>query len=183
MMTPESIAAVITRQLALMRRICTDEGVPLRHVRLHGALNQFAATDPDVAGAVADCVAAHMAETDADIVLVGPAESQLLSAGRRIGLRVASEVFADRVYEPDGSLRGRSLPGALIDDFAHCLDQALSLAQSGFVRAHDGTRLYLDAQTLCLDPHAPRAAARARYLRRELMRAGVACAGYSTARS
>jgi 5-oxoprolinase (ATP-hydrolysing) subunit A len=182
-MTPESIAAVITRQLALMQRICTDEDVPLRHVRLHGALNLFAATDPDVAGAVAECVAAHAAETGADIVLAGPAESHLISAGRRNGVRVAGEVFADRVYEPDGSLRGRSLPGALIDDFARCLDQALSLAQAGFVRAHDGSRLYLDAQTICIEPHAPRAVARAQYLRRELQRAGVDCLGYSTLRS
>lgn len=170
----ESLAAAVRRQTTAFRRICEDEGATLRFVRLRGALQAFASTDPDVAAAVA----AAVAECDASLTLVAPAESHLFLAARRAGLHAVGEIFVDRAYERDGTLRGRGIAGALIDDFDACLHRARELAQHHFIRTHDGSRLFVEATALALDPHAPRAAARARFLKRELPRAGVACGGF-----
>lgn len=171
---PESLASTVRAQVEAFGRLCAEEGAALRAIRMHGTLQAFASTDPDVASAVAQAVA----EIDPALVLVAPAESHLFLAARRAGLRAAGEMFVDRVYESDGTLRGRGLPGALLTDFDACLRQALDIVQQHCVRTRDGSRLFIEAHVLCLDAHAPQAAARARFLRRELARAGVDCAGY-----
>jgi len=171
---PESLAATVGAQVTAFRRLCDEEGAALRFVRMRGTLQAFAATDPDVADAVARAVAA----LDPTLVLVAPAESHLFLAARRAGLHAAGEMFVDRIYESDGTLRGRTLPGAQITDLEACLQQALSIAQQHYVRTYDGTRLFIEAHALCLDAHMPQTAARARFLRREMARAGVVCAGY-----
>jgi UPF0271 protein len=174
----ESLANAVRRQTSAFQRLCTEEGTALRFVRLRGTLQAFASTDPDVAAAVA----AAIAELDPSLALVAPAESHLFLAARRAGLHAVGEIHLDRAYENDGTLRGRGIAGALIDDFDACLGRAVELAQHHCIRAHDGTRLFVEATALALDPHAPRAAARARFLKRELPRAGVACGGITTDR-
>lgn len=173
----ESLAATVQRQASAFRRLCADEGATMRFVRLRGALQAFASTDPDVAAAIS----AAIVDFDPTLTLVAPAESRLFLAARRARLQVAGEVFVDRVYETDGTLRGRGIAGAFLDDFEASLNRAHELARHHCIRAHDGSRLFVEAAVLALDPHAPRAAARARFLKRELPRLGVACGGIGNA--
>lgn len=172
---PGSLATSVCRQVMEFRRLCNEENATLRFVRMRGTLQAFASTDPDVAVAIAESLAA----IDRTLTLVAPAESHLFRAARRAGLRASGEMFADRIYDADGTLRGRSMHGALIDDFDACLRQALSITQQHCVTTHNGTRIFIDADTICLDAHVPRAAARALFLRRGLTRAGVTCSGYA----
>ncbi|MBF8279690.1 MAG: hypothetical protein HW385_1122, partial [candidate division NC10 bacterium] len=79
----------------------------------------------------------------ADLVLVGLAGSALLEAGRDAGLRVAAEAFPDRAYEPDGTLRSRTLAGAVLTDSDAVAERALGMARDGLVIAVDGSRLKL----------------------------------------
>lgn len=142
---------------------------PVRHVKPHGALYNMAARDPVVAQAVAEAVRA----ADPSLVLVGLAGSGLLAAGRACGLRVASEVFADRGYRADGTLRPRNEPGAVITAPEQAVAQALSLAQRGRVRTDAGNEIELGAETICLHGDGANPVALARRLREALQAAGI----------
>ncbi|HEY8476809.1 MAG TPA: LamB/YcsF family protein, partial [Chloroflexota bacterium] len=144
-------------------------GVDLQHVKPHGALYNVAARDPRTALAIARAVARF----SKDLVLVGLAGSALVAAGREMGLPVAEEVFADRRYEPDGSLRSRRLPDAVLHDPQQAAAQALRLAQEGAVVASTGEVVRVRADTICLHGDTPGAVAIAQAVAAALRAAGV----------
>ena len=129
-----------------------------------------AAVDPAVAGAIARAVARY----DPRLILVGLASSPVMAqAAAGAGLPYAPEAFADRAYNPDGSLQARRIPGSLISDPQQAARQAVNIAQ-GFVIAHVGARVAIAAQTLCLHGDNPSAVANAQAVREALTAAGVA---------
>jgi UPF0271 protein len=168
-MAPAEIEALVLAQIGALAALARAEGLELRHVKAHGALYNDAAASPPVAEALAAGVAAFSRE----LVLVGLAGSAQIAAGQAAGLHVSREAFADRAYEPDGSLRRRGLPGALILDPAANLAQALSIISRGFAIAADGIQVPVWADTLCVHGDTPGAAARAAALRQGLAAAGV----------
>ena len=117
---------LVLYQIAAVAGVAAAEGVALQHVKPHGALYNMAARDADLADAVARATAA----IDRRLILFGPPNSELLRAGRQLGLRVAAEVFADRAYEPDGSLVSRRKSGAVISD-EDPPETRFSIARSG----------------------------------------------------
>jgi UPF0271 protein len=154
----EQVFAEVLYQVGALQALCRAEGVPLVHVKPHGALYNQAALDDALALAVARAVAA----ASADLVLVGLAGSAALRrAAAATGLRFAAEAFADRRYAPDGTLVPRSAPGAVLTDPAAVAAQAVALARAG------------TADTLCLHGDTPGAAENARAVRAALERAGI----------
>ena len=107
---PGEIADIVLYQFGALGAIAKAEGVKLRHVKPHGALYNMSVRRADVAEAIATAVASF----DDSLLLIGLPDSQLLAAGARLGLRVAAEGFADRSYEPDGTLTPRQLAGAVL---------------------------------------------------------------------
>jgi len=124
---------------------------PVTHVKPHGALYNEAAKDPQIAQAIADAI-------QPGPVLYGLKGSLMLDVFRKAGFRIAREVFADRAYQPDGSLRPRHLPGALITDPSEAAANALKLAE--------------DADTICLHSDTPGAVEIARAVRQTLEQNG-----------
>ncbi|MBA3851004.1 MAG: LamB/YcsF family protein [Chloroflexi bacterium] len=168
-MSPWELEASLLAQLGALWAIARDGGVPLTHVKPHGALYNRAAVDQDLATSVAGAVARFPGR----LTLVGLAGSALVLAGLAAGLPVADEAFADRAYEPDGSLRPRSLPGAVHTDPAVAAAQAVSIARDGRVRSHDGSMLDIRADTICIHGDTPGAAAMAQAVRQALAAAGI----------
>jgi UPF0271 protein len=168
-MTPDELRASLLFQLGALAAFARDAGVKLRHVKPHGALYNRCVRDEALAATVAQTVC----DFDARLVLVGLAGSVLLEAGRARGLPVAAEAFADRAYEPDGSLRSRRLPDAVIDTAEAAAEQALSIVTLGRVVAHDGTTVELRADTICIHGDTPNAADYARQVRTALQQAGA----------
>jgi UPF0271 protein len=166
---PHDAAALVAEQIQALERIAGDCGVSLHHVKLHGALYNQAARDAALAGSIAAAVWA----VDAELIFFCPAGSELLGAARAEGLQVASEVFADRSYQPDGSLTPRRRPGALIKDGAAAVSQVLRMVREGRVRATDGTDIAIAADTVCLHGDGPDPVAFARSLRLGLGAAGI----------
>lgn len=154
---PAEIARHVHAQVLVLARIVEAEGGFLRHVKPHGALYHQAATDAATAAAIAHGVAAW----GRDLVLVGFAGSTMLAVWAGLGFRVAAEGFADRVYEPDGSLRPRTRSRALLVEPRQAADQALRMALGGQVR------------TLCVHADTPGAGAILEAVRDRLERAGV----------
>jgi UPF0271 protein len=165
---PDELEASVAEQIATVAAAARAAGVLLRHIKPHGALYNAAAVDP----VLADVVARAVVRADPSLALVGLAGSALLDAGRAAGLRVRAEAFPDRAYEPDGSLRSRALPGALVVDSAVVAARAVAMAVDGVVEAVDGTLVPLVADTLCLHGDTPGAVDHARSVRTALAAAG-----------
>ena len=168
-MAPDELEASIVHQVGGLLAFCRDAGVQLRHVKAHGALYNRAARDPVVAESIAKAVK----RISPSLVLVGLAGSELVRAGRAAGLRVAEEAFADRAYESDGSLRSRRLPGAVLHDSDAAARQALTIVAEGSVTSHDGVRVSLRADTLCIHGDTTGAVEIAKAVRSALSAAGV----------
>ena len=157
-------------QVGALSAFARAAGSRLRHVKAHGALYNMAARDPRLAEAIAGAVR----DFDPELVLVGLSGSELIKAGQAAGLACASEVFADRGYEPDGSLTPRGLPGAMIEDEDQAVARVLRMVLEGRVAGRDGADLAIRADTVCIHGDQPKALAFARRLREALERAGVA---------
>jgi 5-oxoprolinase (ATP-hydrolysing) subunit A len=167
--TPREAEDFVLYQIAAVAGVAAAERVPLQHVKPHGALFNMAARDAALAEAIARATAAF----DRRLMLFGLAKSALLDAGRAAGLRVAAEVFADRAYEPDGTLVPRSRPGAVLHDPAEVVGRAVRLITERAVVACDGSVLALDADTICLHGDTSGAETLARRVRAALEAAGV----------
>ena len=163
------LAGTVAEQVAALLEVAVRCGARLSHVKPHGALYNAAAKDPDLARAVAEGVA----RVAPGVVLVGLAGSEMLETFAGAGFRVAGEAFADRGYEPEGSLTPRGRPGALKETPEEAARQALSIALDGEVVGAGGARVPLHAQTICLHSDTPGAPAFARAIAERLQAAGV----------
>lgn len=168
-MAPDELEASLVYQVGAVAAFAADAGVPLRHVKPHGALYNAAARDPSLAASVARAVR----RVSPSLVLVGLAGSSLPTAAGEAGLRSAAEAFADRAYEADGSLRSRRLPGAVHDDPAIVAAQAVSIVRDRRVSAFDGSTVAVEADTICIHGDSPGAVEFARAVRAALAAAGV----------
>jgi UPF0271 protein len=163
--------AMTLYQIGALAAVARAAGAQLHHVKPHGALYNMAARDP----ALADAIAGAVRDFDGALILVGLAGSELTRAGEASGLVVAHEAFADRRYEPDGSLMARSKAGAVIDDVDAAVAQAVAIATRGEAETANGT-LRVRADTICVHGDRPDAATFARRLRTALEAAGLAVA-------
>ncbi len=175
--TPEEIEDDVVYQVGALLGCCRAEGVPLVHVKPHGALDNAAATDPAVARAIVAAVRA----VDPSLWLVCLAGSVLAREGRAAGLRCVEEAFADRGYARDGTLLPRGAPGALVTDPAAVAERVSRLAREGIVRAADGTELEVAARTVCVHGDTPGAVDVARAIRARLDRDGVVVRSFAAA--
>lgn len=171
-MHADAIEKLVLYQIAALDGFMRSRGAELTHVKPHGALYHRGAEFPDVARAIAEGVRRFRT----NLLLVGPAGSMLLEAGRDAGLPVAAEAFADRKYLPDGSLVPRGAEGAVLTDPEEAANQALLLSREGVAIASDGSRVRVRADTICLHGDTPGAARIARRVRERLEEAGVAIA-------
>lgn len=165
----DAVHTLVQPQIARLAAACDAAGTRLRHVKPHGALYNLAARDAAIAAAVADAVAA----IDRRLWLYAASGSELERAGRRAGLEVAAEVFAERRYQADGRLMPRTTPGAVIAGEQDALAQLRSILRQGRATAGDGSTVALRAQTVCLHGDRPDAARLAASLRAALEREGI----------
>ena len=110
--SPADVKNLILYQVGALAAFCKSEGIRLQHLKPHGALYNMAAKDPALARAICEGIQ----EFDGNLILLGLAGSEMLRQAKEIGLPCASEVFADRAYEDDGTLLSRTKPGAMIAD-------------------------------------------------------------------
>ena len=167
-MPAAELEAAIVYQVGAVAAFARAAGTDLRHVKPHGALYNRAARDP----ALAEAIARAVRRCSAELLLVGLAGSDLLAVGQAVGLEVVAEGFADRAYEPDGSLRSRKLPDAMLGPDAAAA-QAVALVRDSAVTAADGTRVGIRPETLCIHGDGEDAVAIALAVRAALDAAGV----------
>jgi UPF0271 protein len=166
-LSPQQVLETVLAQTRSLQALAEQEGLRLRHLKPHGALYNRAADDALLAEALAS--AAQLT----GLALMGLAGSELVAAGRRLGLTVIEEAFADRGYAADARLLPRGQPGALLQSPEQAQAQLLDLVLRGGLHAADGRWLRLRADSVCLHGDTPGALAMARALRAGLAQAGV----------
>lgn len=167
--SPDELKAMVQYQIGALRAFCDAQGIKMQHVKPHGAMYNMAARDRGLADAICQAIR----EIEPQLILLGLSGSSLLEAAQAAGLPWASEVFADRSYEDDGTLTPRSLPGAVITDEEEAIARVLQMVQEGTVTARSGRTIAIRADSICLHGDGVKAVAFARRIRAELTRAGV----------
>ncbi|WP_024873488.1 LamB/YcsF family protein [Tolumonas lignilytica] len=167
--TPLDAYDMVVYQVGALAGFAKAAGVSLHHVKPHGALYNMAAKDR----ALADAIARAVRDIDASLVLYGLAGSELIRAGEAAGLKVASEVFADRSYQADGSLTPRSHPNALLESDEDAVKQVLTMVTENRVKAVTGEWVELEANTICIHGDGAHALSFAHKVKAALLQAGV----------
>jgi UPF0271 protein len=166
---PAEVEDSLVAQIGALAAIAKAEGVALQHVKAHGALYNQAARDRRLADAIAKAIASF----DSTLVMFCLPGSKMVDAGLAAGLRVAAEGFADRAYEPDGSLTPRSRPGAVIHDPAVVVERAVRMVRDAIVLTPSGQPIPLRIDTICVHGDTPGAADLTRRIKAGLESAGV----------
>ena len=168
-MPPREIYNAVVYQIGALKQFCTIQDVAVTHVKPHGALYNTAAIDVGVAEAIAEAVYDSVPEAH----LFGLCHSELLNAGKRIGLQTAGEAFADRRYEEDGRLCSRLLPTAVLLTYVEIEQQVMDIVLHGRVQTIAGTTIAIEADTLCFHGDGRDVAKRVKQMRDALETAGV----------
>ncbi len=168
--TPLEITEMVLYQIGALSAFCKAHEVKLSHVKPHGALYNLAAKDPYIAKAIAKAVVLF----DSDLLLYGLSGSELISAGKEVGLQTVSEVFADRTYQNDGSLTSRtSGENAIISETELALSQVIQMIETSTVTSVDGQSIPIVAESVCVHGDNEHALLFAKALRENLTKKGV----------
>jgi 5-oxoprolinase (ATP-hydrolysing) subunit A len=168
--TVDEIRTDTLYQLGALDAFCRAEGVPMHHVKAHGALSNVAMKDREVARAIAEAIAAF----DKRLPLVVLPGTELQTAAVEVGLPLILEAFADRAYHTDGTLVSRREPGAMITDPEIAAARMLRLVTEGKVTTIEGVDLTLEVQSICTHSDTPGAVEIVRAMRRRFDEAGIA---------
>ncbi|WP_010197768.1 LamB/YcsF family protein [Bacillus sp. m3-13] len=175
-MSKQEIFNLVVYQIGAIQAAARVAGTHVHHVKPHGALYNFASKDEMVATAIAEAVHA----VDPKLILFGLAGSELVRAGEKVGLRVAQEVFADRTYQPDGTLTPRSHANAMIHDADLAVERVLRMVTEGKVQAVNGEDIFIQADTICVHGDEPEALEFVRKLREKLEENEVVIQAFGT---
>ncbi len=164
--SPKELKAMVVYQIGALNAFCKANEIKMNHVKPHGAMYNMAAKDERLAFAIAEAVA----QVDESLVLIGLSGSALLTAAKEVGIKCASEVFADRAYEDDGSLVPRTKIGAVITNEEEASDRAVQMIKFGMVKSISGKEIPISADTICIHGDTPQALHLARIMRAKFAR-------------
>ncbi len=160
-------------QMGALAGIARSLGARISYVKPHGALYNVIAGDDDRGRRHARAVLAAITRYDPSLPVVGLAGSPFLDTAREAGLPVVPEAFADRAYTPAGTLVPRRQPGAVLHDAAAVAQRMVTLVRIGAVEAVDGSRVEVEARSICVHGDSPGAVAMAQAVRAALEGSGV----------
>jgi 5-oxoprolinase (ATP-hydrolysing) subunit A len=164
-MSAQEIFDIVLYQVAALKGICEAAGTRLHHVKPHGALYNQAAKDANLAAAIAHAVRS----IDANLIFYGLSGSFLISEAEKLGLKTASEIFADRTYRADGNLTPRSEPDAMLTESGKAVEQIIQMIETQTVTATSGEKVPIRADTVCLHGDGEHAVEFAKIIRAALL--------------
>ncbi|MBX5326249.1 MAG: LamB/YcsF family protein [Candidatus Bathyarchaeia archaeon] len=169
-LSSEEVRNLVVYQIGALQAFTKASGMPLQHVKPHGALYNMAMKDALLAKAVVGGVEA----VDSKLIVFTQTKSEMAKVAAKAGLRVAFEVFADRAYNSDGSLVSRAMAGSVIEDPKTVTKRAIEMVKERHVVAVDGKTIDLgEVDTICVHGDNLKAVALVRALRKGLEKAGI----------
>ena len=166
---PQEVKAMVMYQIGALDAFCRANGIKMQHVKPHGALYNMAAKDYALAKAVCEAIRDY----NPDLIVLALYGGELERASRDMGLRTASEFFADRAYEEDGSLVNRRKEGAVIHDEKEAIARTVRMVKEHKVTTITGVDIPLDAQSVCVHGDNAEALAFVQKIRSALQDEGV----------
>lgn len=175
--SPAEARAYMLYQLGALGAFCKAKGVKMAHVKPHGALYNMAAKD----AALAEAVVGAIRDYDDSLILLALANNGMTKAAERMGLAYANEVFADRAYEPDGTLVARTKPGAMIEDEDQAIARVIRMVKEGKVTAIDGSEVTIQADSVCVHGDGAKALLFVKKIREALLQENIDVKGLEKA--
>jgi len=169
-MKPADLEYMTAYQIGALQAMAAYAGLKVTHLKPHGALNNMAAEDASYALAIGRAIKA----VDRDIIYVAPFGSEMERAALELGLPLAREGFADRLYDDDGSLTSRAIPGSVLKEPAAAAEHVLRMVLDGEIVSRNGKRIKADIHTICVHGDEATGVVVARGVREALEKAGVA---------
>ncbi|MGM9549101.1 MAG: LamB/YcsF family protein [Faecousia sp.] len=166
---PAEVQNLVTYQIGALSAFCRSAGVPLRHVKPHGALYNMAAKDPALSRAICQGIYS----VDPSLILLGLSGSEMLRQAKEIGLPCAAEVFADRAYEDDGTLVARSKPGAMILDEEQAVSRVIGMILYHRVTSITGKEIEICPDSVCVHGDSEKALLFVKKIRAALDQEGI----------
>ena len=165
--TPEEVRNDIVYQAGALKAFTSNRY--LQHVKPHGAMYNQAVDDADLGKSICEAVL----EIDPDIILLALAGSTWIEVAKKMGMRVAREVFADRAVHSDGTLVSRSREGAVIHDINEVVERSLQMVTEGKIVSVEGDMVEVEADSICLHGDTPGAVDMAKTLKKKFLDSGV----------
>ena len=167
--SPAEAKAYTLYQLGALDAFCKANGVKMQHVKPHGAFYNMAAKDYKLSKAICEAIKDY----DDSLIVMALSGGELIRAAQDLGLRAASEVFADRAYEEDGTLVNRSKEGAMITDENEAIARVVRMVKEQKVTAITGKDISIKADSICVHGDGAKALAFVEKIRAELTKEGV----------
>ena len=167
--SPKELSNYVAYQLGALQAFATIHGLPLQHVKLHGALYNMSAKDNKMAYTIAETIKAY----DDNLIFLVLANSEMENAAISLKMRYACEIFADRNYNSDGTLVNRSHPDALIKDGKYAAERIAKVIKSGKITALDGKEFKVNSHSLCVHGDNEEAVSLVRNIKEKLIEEGI----------
>ena len=168
-LTSSEINKLITDQYEILQRVAQQHNEKVTHIKPHGALNNMACEDLELASTIAKAINS----IDKNIIFLVPTGSQMEIAAKKLNMKIACEIFADRNYEDDGNLVSRSKDHALITDPEVAKKHVLSMVKNQALNCYSGKQIPCEIDSVCIHGDNQSSLATAKSIRENLMSNGL----------
>ena len=163
------IKKLVIDQINILSNIADEKKMKVTHVKPHGALNNMACEDYDLAKLISQSII----ETNKNLIFLVPTGSQMEKAGKKLGLKTAAEIFADRNYEDDGNLISRSKKNAMITDPEIAKKHVIKMVENQALNCYSGKQIPCDIDSICVHGDGESAVNTAKQIKEGLIKSGV----------
>jgi len=165
----KEIKKLIIDQINILTDIASNKEIKVTHVKPHGALNNMACENYDLAKTISESII----EANKDLIFLVPTGSQMEKAGKKLGLKVAAEIFADRNYEDDGNLVSRKKSNAMITDPEIAKKHVIKMVETQALNCYSGKQIPCDIDSVCVHGDGKTAVLTAKKIKDGLIKSGV----------
>ena len=163
------IKKLIIDQINILSNIADNEEMKVTHVKPHGALNNMACENYDLAKIIAQSII----QVNKELIFLVPTGSQMEKAGKKLGMKIAAEIFADRNYEDDGNLISRSKENAMIIDPEIAKKHVIKMVESQALNCYSGKQIPCEIDSICVHGDGKTAINTAKKIKDGLLKSGV----------
>ena len=168
-LSSSEIKKLIIDQYEILQKIASENGENVSHIKPHGALNNMACEDIELATTLAKTIK----DINKDLIYLVPTGSKMQQAAKKLHMKFACEIFADRNYEDDGNLVSRKKPHALIIDPEQAKKHVLKMVQTQSLNCHSGKQIPCEIDSVCIHGDNLSALATAKSIKENLIENGL----------
>ena len=168
-LSPTEITKLIIDQINILSEVAEDKKFKVTHIKPHGALNNMACENYELANIISKSIL----KANKDLIFLVPTGSKMEEAGKKLGMKIAAEIFADRNYEDNGNLVSRSKSNAMITDPEIAKKHVIKMVENQAINCFSGKQIHCDIDSICVHGDGKNAVATAKIIREGLIKSGV----------